>query len=47
MLKVGVMSSHANYVNGQWGIDTVKQFFYSLLINNEAIHGILNHAQNA
>jgi hypothetical protein len=24
MLKVGVMSSHANYVNGQWGIDTVN-----------------------
>jgi hypothetical protein len=47
MLKVGVMSSHANYVNGQWDIDTVKQLLYSLLINNEAIHGILNHAQNA
>jgi len=47
MLKVGVMSSHANYVNGNWGIDTVKQFLYSLSINNEAIHGILNHAQNA
>jgi hypothetical protein len=47
MLKVGVMSSHANYVHSQWVIDTVKQFLYSLSINNEAIQGFLNHAQNA
>jgi len=40
MLKVGVMSSHANHVNGRWGIDTVKQFLYSLLINNEATRGV-------
>jgi len=56
MLRVCSETNNLSYVkswgdvitcNGQWGIDTVKQFLYSLLINNEAIHGILNHAQNA
>jgi hypothetical protein len=47
MLQGGVLSSHANFVHGDWDAEEVKQYLYSLSINKDAIQSVLKHAQNA
>jgi hypothetical protein len=47
MLQGLVLSSHANFVHGDWDAEEVKQYLYSLSINKDAIQSVLKHAQNA